>query len=290
LRFACIDIGSNTTRLLVAEPDGDGLREVLSQRTFTRLPCGGGAIPPQAVAEVAAAVATQTRLASECGAAEVAAVATAAVRRADNGPELCRAVRDAAGVEVAVLSGADEARLAFAGATRTLGDVPAGRVAVADVGGGSTELVCGTAGAGVEWAVSLPVGSGLLADTRLSGDPPSEEGLDAARLDVATAFAGTQAPRPEIAYAVGGSATSLRRLVGAELDRATLAHGVALLCAGPADEVARRHELHPERVRVLPAAMLVLDAVVALLGRPLLIASGGLREGVILERIAHAAV
>jgi exopolyphosphatase/guanosine-5'-triphosphate,3'-diphosphate pyrophosphatase len=149
VRCACIDIGSNTTRLLVAEPDEAGLREVLAQRVFTRLRSVDDTIAAEKLGEVAATVAAQVRLARDAGADDVVAVGTAAIRGARNGDELCAAVRDASGVEVAVLSGEDEARLAFLGATRTARDVPDEMVAVVDVGGGSSEIVCGTAKGGV---------------------------------------------------------------------------------------------------------------------------------------------
>jgi exopolyphosphatase / guanosine-5'-triphosphate,3'-diphosphate pyrophosphatase len=285
--LACIDIGSNTTRLLVAEPDESSLREVLSQRTFTRLRGYEGPIPPEKVGEVADTVASQVRLARECGAQDIRAVATAAIRGASNRDELCEAVRSASGVEVAVLSGDDEARLAFLGATRTLRHAPKGVVAVVDVGGGSSELVCGTVEGGVQWSASFRVGSGYLADHYVRSDPPSATELESIRAHVAGVFEGLEPPRAEAAYAVGGSATSLRRLIGAVLDHETLGRGIRVLSDEPADDVARRFELHPERVRVLPAGLLLLDAASTLLGVPLRIAGGGLREGVILERMGH---
>ena len=84
---------------------------------------------------------------------------------------------------------------------------------------------------------------------------------------------------------MGGSATSLRRLIGAELDHETLGRAIRVVCDAPAAEVARRFDLHLERVRVLAAGMLLLDAASACFGIPLQIAGGGLREGVILERL-----
>ncbi|MCW2968344.1 MAG: Ppx/GppA phosphatase, partial [Solirubrobacteraceae bacterium] len=80
MRSACIDIGSNTTRLLVAELEGDSLREVLGERVFTRLHSHGGTIPPEKIAELAAVVADQVRRARAAGADRVCAVATAAIR------------------------------------------------------------------------------------------------------------------------------------------------------------------------------------------------------------------
>jgi exopolyphosphatase/guanosine-5'-triphosphate,3'-diphosphate pyrophosphatase len=283
MRSACIDIGSNTTRLLVAELDEGRLREVLTQRVFTRLRGFEGAIPDAMVDELAAIVASQVRMAEEAGAAHVQAVATAAIRGAANREELCAAVRAAAGLPVCVLSGEEEARLAFLGATRTLGYAPEGLVAVVDVGGGSTELVCGTAAGGVEWSASFRVGSGFLADHYVRTDPPAPDELERIRAHVAGVFEGLEAPRPAAAFAVGGSATSLRRLIGAVLDHETLGRAIRVVCSDPAEDVAQRFDLHLERVRVLPAGMLLLDAASTFLEVPLQIAGGGLREGVVLE-------
>lgn len=286
--YACIDIGSNTTRLLVAEPGEGVLREVMAQRAFTRLGKGlrrDGRIADAKLDEVGEVVATQVRLARELGAGPLRAVATAAIRRAANGPELCDVVRERAGVDVEVLDGDEEARLAFVGATRTLGHPVEGDVAVVDVGGGSSELAIGTVAGGVHWSASFGIGSGYLADAYLRSDPPSIDELEAVRQHAGGAFEGVEVATPSLAVAVGGSATSLRRLVGAELEHETLERGVRVLATTPAAEVARRFELDPERVRLLPAGILILEAISDRLGCPLQIGRGGVREGVILEMI-----
>ncbi len=282
MRCACIDIGSNTTRLLVAESADGSLQEVLSQRAFTRL-SSGKPIPADKIELVAQIVASQVRMALECGAQTIRTVGTAAIRDAPNRDELCAAVVHAAGVEIVVLSGDDEARLAFAGATRTLQHAPLGTIAVVDVGGGSSEIVIGTMADGVTWSASFRVGSGFLADHYLRSDPPAADELDNIRRHVGGVFEGLAAPPADVGYAVGGSATSLRRLVGAELSHDTLSRGMRVLADTPVELVAQRFELHPERVRVLPAGMLLLDEASSVLGLPLRIASGGLREGVVLE-------
>jgi exopolyphosphatase/guanosine-5'-triphosphate,3'-diphosphate pyrophosphatase len=287
VRCACIDIGSNTTRLLVAESRDGRLHEVLAQRAFTRLGSAKrGPIPDAKMTEVADLVASQVRMARECGAEAIRVVATAAIRQAPNREPFCDAIEAAAGLPVVVLSGDDEARLAFMGATRTLQHVPLGEIGVVDVGGGSSELVVGTMADGVAWSASFRVGSAFLADSYLRSDPPSVDELDRLRAHVAGVFEGLDAPQPDVAYAVGGSATSLRRVVGAELNHTTLAHGLRVLGEATAEEVALRYELHPERVRVLPAGMLLLDEAARVMGCPLRIASGGLREGVVLEELA----
>jgi exopolyphosphatase/guanosine-5'-triphosphate,3'-diphosphate pyrophosphatase len=291
MRCACIDVGTNTTRLLVAEPDGrGGVREVLARRAFTRLGAGrapGGALDPRRVAATSAEVARQVLEARATGAGAVQVVATAAIRDAANGAAACAAIGAAAGLEVRVLSGEDEARLAFRGATSALGSggtAAAGRpVAVVDVGGGSTEVVCGSAESGPVWLRSLSLGSATMTERWVTGDPPTPAELADLRAAAAAAFARLEAPAPSAAYAVGGAATSLRRLVGQDLGAAALARGLELVCAAPTAHTARRHTLHPLRVRMLPAALVLLEAAGAALAAPLRSGSGGLREGLMLE-------
>ena len=291
MAFACIDIGSNTTRLLVAEAAGTHFKEVLQQRAFTRIAKGrarGEPIGAAKIAEVADVVAMQVRVAQELEARSVRTVATAAIRQAPNAEELVDAIRSRAGVDVTVLSGEDEARLAFAGATKTLGHEPEGEVAVVDVGGGSSELALGTMTGGVSWSESFRVGSGFLADAYVRSDPPAPAELNRVRAHVAGVFEGLELPTPRLAVAVGGSAASLRRLVGAVLEYETLERGIRVLASTRAEELARRFELEPERVRLLPAGILILEAVSDCLRSPLQVGRGGLREGVVLEMIAAA--
>jgi exopolyphosphatase/guanosine-5'-triphosphate,3'-diphosphate pyrophosphatase len=285
MRCACIDIGSNTTRLLVAEAARGRLVAVLEQRAFTRIGQqidAIGAIPDATIAAVAEVVAAQRGAAEAAGAAHVRVVATAAIRRASNRAALVAALRRHAGVEVAVLSGDDEGRLAFAGATRTLDEPPAGTIAVVDVGGMSTEIAIGTIDGGVTWLRSFAVGSGVLA-RRCLQDPPSAAEIEAMSAAADAAFAPADVPRLDLAVAVGGSAASLPTLVGPVLDRAAIERALATLGSAPAADVARRHGLAPERTELLPAGILVLGAAARLLGMPLRIARGGLREGVVLE-------
>jgi exopolyphosphatase / guanosine-5'-triphosphate,3'-diphosphate pyrophosphatase len=285
---ACIDIGSNTTRLLVADAGGGRLRELVTQRAFTRIGKSlqnGGTIPPEKILETADVVRTQTSVAREVGAEHIVAVATAAIRTATNRDELVGAVEEAGGMQLSVLSGEEEARLSFVGATRTLLDVPDGTVAVVDVGGGSSEIAVGEPNGMMTWSESFRIGSGFLADSYLRSDPPSADELEKLRRHVEGTFEGLQPPPAKSAVAVGGTATSLRRLVGAELEHETLERGIRVLSTTPISEVAERFELDAERVRLLPAGILILEAISDLLGLPLRIARGGLREGLLLELV-----
>ncbi len=289
---AAIDIGSNTTRVLVAEPIEGQLKKVMEQRAYTRINKAIDAestIEPDKVAEVCEVVATQVRLARELGAETIRAVATAAVREAANGEEAAGEIAAAAGVPVEILSEEEEGRLSFIGATKTLGHPVAGTVGVVDVGGGSTEVILGTVPGGVDEVRSWRVGSGVLADELIGSDPPSAAEIRKVRDRIDDIFDGVEIEHPAQAVAVGGSATSLRRLVGAVLEYETLERGVRVLCGDPAAEVARRFELDPQRVRILATGVLLLEKVSELLGQPLQIGKGGLREGVILDLLnGHA--
>ncbi|MGZ6707438.1 MAG: Ppx/GppA phosphatase family protein [Solirubrobacteraceae bacterium] len=284
---ACVDIGSNTTRLLVAERSDGTLREVAVQRQFLHLACGpGGEIAPHEVRELALTVADHVALAREHGCQHVAAVATAALRDARNREALCEAVRAEAGVAIEVLSEAEEAALAFAGATAGLGGD--GLLGVLDVGGGSSELVCGTVAEGVAWWASIPLGSGILTERHVRSDPPTAAELAAIRAEVGSALAALEAPpRPQLALAVGGSAMSLRRVAGETLTAAAIEEALEALAALPAAAAARHFGVDPRRARLMPAGLLVLRAAWEVFGgMPLHLAGGGLREGVLLRELA----
>jgi len=282
---ACIDIGSNTTRVLVADVEDGGLREVLQRRAFTRLGKGlkGGEIPREKIDEVARVVAEQRHLIEQLGADAIRVVATAAIRGAANQDEFAAAMRDGGGVDVEILDGREEARLAFLGATRTLGRPLEGTVGVVDVGGGSTEIAIGTVPEGATWSESFRVGSGLLTDAYRRSDPPSAAELHAMREHAHGVFEGLELPVVDAAVAVGGSAASLRRLVGAVLDPESLQRAMRVLSGDASDEVSRTFAIDRERVILMPAGLTVLDAAGAAFGRPLKIGRGGLREGVIFE-------
>ena len=290
MRCACIDIGSNTTRLLVAESARDGrLRELHTERAFTRLGSllgPGGAIPPAVVRVGAEVVAEQVAAARTEGVASIRVVATAAIRDAANRDDFTAAVHELAGLPVEVLSGEDEARLAFLGATGSLAECPDGLLGVVDVGGRSSELVAGTRDEGVAWATSLPVGSGLLADQHLHDDPPTP---DAAR----------RGPRARRRRARAAAPAAARRGVRGRRQRD--------LAASPAGDRARparrsragssRSPRCPARTspagsRCTPSARACCPprscssrAPTGAFGTPLRTCGGGLREGVLLEAI-----
>jgi exopolyphosphatase/guanosine-5'-triphosphate,3'-diphosphate pyrophosphatase len=296
VRNACIDIGSNTTRLLVADCEAGKIVPLREQRAYTRIGAVTGAgddIPATKLGEVADVVAEQTQVARELGAHEVHCVATAAVRRARNGHELSELILARTGVvRMLILSGEEEARLAFLGAVGTAVESDSvaragkGPIAVADVGGGSSELVVGALDQGVAWWRSLPLGSSDLTGLFFHAERPAPAEIEQAREHVRLALDELQPPPVRAALAVGGSGTSLRRLAGPVLEASSLRAALHLLAGTDPGEVASRSGLELERIRLLPAGLLILEGFVTRLGMPLVVAAGGIREGVLLDAAA----
>ncbi len=286
MRIGCIDIGSNTTRLLVADCGGRRLQVVRQERSFTRIGnelLERGALSEAKIAEVVAVVAAQVASAHRDGASEIRMVATEAIRRAANGAELVRAITAVTGLAIDVLSGEQEARLAFIGAAATLEEPVDGELGVVDVGGGSSELVVGRPPSQIGWWASIGLGSAALTHIHLHHDPPQPAEIAAARADIARALAPLTVPRPAVAVAVGGSATCLALLAGAVLDPEALRDALDLLASEPSAVVAVRHAIDFRRARLLPAGLLVLAGAAEAFGTALRVGRGGIREGVLLE-------
>lgn len=290
LPFACVDIGSNTTRLLVAEVEEGVMRELAAVREFTLLGSAAGAdgtIPRGKIVETAEAVAAQVDTARRLGARLITVVGTAVLRGAPNAAALGEEVERMTGFPLRVLSEEAEAELSFLGAT-TVSDLDGqGPVAVADVGGGSSELAVGRPGERPVWWHSLAIGSAALARDCITTDPPSVDEIACCRDRAAEVVRELHPPDVALALAVGGSATSLRLLAGPRLDDRSLERALHLLTHSTCADVARDHEIDVRRVRLLPAGIAILAALAGLLGIPLQVARGGLREGAIL-RLASA--
>jgi exopolyphosphatase / guanosine-5'-triphosphate,3'-diphosphate pyrophosphatase len=211
-RVAVVDIGTNSTRLLVAEVGADSVDELQRESIVTRLGEGvdaTGALGEEPQARVFAALDKYAEAIEHHGADIRTAVMTSAVRDASNGAQFAAAVRDRYGLEGRTLSGDEEARLTFLGATT--GRDAADSLLVIDIGGGSTELVVGARGA-VEFHVSTQVGVVRHTERHLHSDPPAAGELAALGAD-ARAVIEAQVPaevrsRPAGAVAVAGTATS----------------------------------------------------------------------------------
>jgi exopolyphosphatase/guanosine-5'-triphosphate,3'-diphosphate pyrophosphatase len=185
---------------------------------------------------------------------------------------------------VRILSAAEEARLAFAGAVAAA-EPKAGLVAVVDLGGASTEIAVGRPESGPAWLRSVDMGALRLTTGYLDTDSPGRGDVAAGRAAVAEAFAGVTPPLPGGALVVGGSARALRRVAGPRLGPDELAHAVDLLARCRVREVARRYDVGKRRAPLLLAAALILEEVQRRLFVPLEVVRGGLREGALLEAL-----
>lgn len=295
--LAAIDIGTNTIRLLVAQPvaDGDalGLRPLADRTATVRLGMGverTGRLDPERLARAVAAVEEFWRVALAQGADPILLAATSAVRDAANGAELRERIAAATGLPLPVIDGDREAVLTFAGATA--GQSPAGTTLVGDLGGGSFELIVARDGVPLS-ARSLQLGSGRLAERHLHADPPDRWMVAAAEADARATLAPVAAGSPPLdrGILVGGTATSLLVLTprapdGPALTARRLEDALALLTASPAAALARESGLDPERVRTLPAGAAICRAALAAYGlERAIVGRGGIREGLILEHL-----
>jgi len=288
-RVAAIDIGTVTTRLLIADTDGADVVEVVRRTIVTHLGEGlhaTGALSPAGIGRVADAVRGFATEIERTGADDVVAVATSAARDASNGREFIEAVA-AAGVRPRIIPGPTEARLSFSGAAWGLS---CDGILVADLGGGSTELILGSAAPGghgpaaecrIEMARSLDVGSRRVLDMFLHTDPPTEAELDEAAAWVAAQLAPyfAQLPeRPRELITLAGTGTTLSAIKQQlEVYSPEMVHGSHLSGADVSDLLERLAALDvesrrlvvgmdPARADVIVAGALILSAIIALAG------------------------
>ncbi len=287
MRRACIDIGSNTTRLLVADcVDGD-LRECRQERAFTQIGQSldaEGRIPAPKLGEVLTVVRAQLAIARELGAEQIFCVATAGVRRAHNADQLVGLIASACdGLQMRILTSAEESRLAFTGAAQAAEATASGaKLAVVDAGGGSCELAVGKRPDRVSWWASVPVGSGDVTAGWLRSDPPSAHELGRARDHVRAAFEALRPPEVQNVIVVGGSATSLRTIAGGAIDADGFKHLFQLVVTCETRELASRFGVDVRRAQLLAGGLLILQAVSELFQATLELGRGGLREGLLL--------
>jgi exopolyphosphatase / guanosine-5'-triphosphate,3'-diphosphate pyrophosphatase len=267
---AVIDIGTNTTRLLVAEVEDGEVVELERRTVITRLGQdvdATGRLADEAMDRVAEVIAGYREVIDRVGAERIVAVATSAMRDSQNGPEFRDRLEKRFGVDARTISGDEEARLTFLGAT-------AGRdddrdTVVIDIGGGSTEYVLGRAGGEPEFHTSTQMGSVRYTERFLRDDPPRGEEMakvaDAVREMV---------PRVEAehAIAVAGTATSLAAIDGAEephgyrLTLAACERIVAMLASKTVDERRKVDGLHPDRAPTIVAGAVILTESIRSLG------------------------
>jgi exopolyphosphatase/guanosine-5'-triphosphate,3'-diphosphate pyrophosphatase len=212
-RVAVIDIGTNSTRLLVADVDDDRVTELDRRTAVTRLGRGlglSGSLSSEAIEDVCGVVAEYVDVYEQLGAETIAAVATSAVRDAANGDAFIAELRERFSLGARILDGAQEARLTYRGATAQRHERRS--ALVIDIGGGSTELVIGS-GPDVDFHASLQAGVVRFSERHLSSDPPTPAELEAlageTRGLIEDAITDLPAADVEIGIAVAGTPTSL---------------------------------------------------------------------------------
>src|SRR3954454_9521074 len=184
--IAVVDIGTNSTRLLVARLEDGRVEELERQSKVTRLGQdvdSTGRLADEAVERVFRVLDEYKGLIDDSGAARVVALATSAVRDSENGDEFREAVNDRFGFELRTISGDEEARLTFLGATSARADREEPTLVI-DIGGGSTELVTGRPGTDPEFHVSTQSGSVRQTERHLHDDPPTPDQTTALRDEV----------------------------------------------------------------------------------------------------------
>ena len=312
-RVAAIDVGTNTVLLLVAEDAGRGAVALAERAEITRLGRGvdaSGRLDPAAIAETAGVLAAYAAEARSLGVTVIDCVATSAARDAANGAEFFAAARAAAGLEPRIISGDEEARLVYASAWRDFGAPAAGgggpvRLAVLDVGGGSTEFTFGD-GRLPQGRRSLQVGAVRLTERHVREDPIGPATLATLRQAARRALAplagmGGGMPAGRL-VGVAGTVTTLaaveqalprydgERVHGSPLSRAQLERLLASLAALPLAERARLPGMEPKRADVIVAGAVVVAEAMALTGfERLTVSDRGVRWGLIHERLAAPA-
>jgi exopolyphosphatase/guanosine-5'-triphosphate,3'-diphosphate pyrophosphatase len=275
-RIAVIDMGTNSTRLLVAEVEGGAVHELERRTEITRLGEGvdaSGRLAEDAMGRVFGVLAEYRAAIDRLDAGKVVAVATSAVRDADNGEGFRAALRERFGIEARTISGDEEARLTFLGATTAL-DADGDATLVLDIGGGSTEFVIGRPGAEPDFHVSTRLGSVRQTERHLHDDPPEPEQVERAAAEVREIIA-AEVPgqvRSDVAVgiAVAGTATSVAaieleletydpaRVEGHRLALEETERILALLAGMPLEHRRELPGLHPERAPTIVAGVIIL--------------------------------
>jgi exopolyphosphatase/guanosine-5'-triphosphate,3'-diphosphate pyrophosphatase len=305
VRVAAIDCGTNSIRLLVADAAEDGsLTDIVREMKIVRLGQDvdrTGRLAPEAIERTRVALADYAATIRDLGAERVRMAATSASRDASNRDDFVAMVRTTLGQDPEVITGAEEARLSFVGACSGVRSARS-PLLVADLGGGSTELVLGDPGSSEVRAFSMDIGSVRMTERHLRDDPPSEEQIAAAVADINAAIdiAARSVPIDDASTFVGvaGTITTVAALALElpEYDSARI-HGLVLpsedvervthmLLHSTHDERAALPSLHPGRVDVIGAGALILRTLIRHIGVDELVVS----EHDILDGIALSLV
>ncbi|NUS41668.1 MAG: Ppx/GppA family phosphatase, partial [Terrabacter sp.] len=305
-RFAVIDVGTNSVKLAVGRRDDDGVPRVEAETAVvTRLGEGlaaAGGLTAASMGRTVDAIEDLVTDARRDGPLDIVAVGTAGLRQASNRGELVAAVQSRCGVTVEVISGRDEARLAYTAAVSTL-RLSGDRLLVYDSGGGSSQFTFGSVDRIAE-QFSVDVGAVRFAERFGLADAVPRETVEAALRAVATELAQlSDRPRPDMVIGMGGTSTNLAA-VKHGLDRydPEAVHGTVLE-ASEVDrqiEVFRRRSaeerrgipgLQPARAEVILAGACIVRTILELAGQDAVTVSDrGLRHGVIAERFGAPAL
>jgi exopolyphosphatase/guanosine-5'-triphosphate,3'-diphosphate pyrophosphatase len=300
--FAVIDVGTNSVKLHVGERrPGDEWRTVVDRAEVTRLGQGldeTGELQPEPLRRTADAIVGMVAESRAAGAAEIAAVGTAGMRIAKNSQELVDAVRERSGVGIEVISGEEEARLAYVAATSEL-DLGDGTRVVFDTGGGSTEFTLGRRTI-VEERFSVDVGAARFTERFGLDAAVPEEQVEEALTAIESELARLSGwPRPAALVGLGGALTNLAAVRhglaaydpdvvhGTVLDRAEIDRQIELYRTRSADERREIAGLQPKRAEVILAGACIVRAVLDKLHcDALTVSDRGLRHGLIVERFS----
>ena len=299
-RFAVVDVGTNSVKFHLAERSADGAwRQLVDRAEVTRLGEGleeQGRLQPEPMARTVAAIAEMADEAARLGVEAIAAVGTAGLRAAANSAEFVETVQARCGVRVEVISGEEEARLAFLAATSGIERVD-GSLVVFETGGGSTQFTFGQ-GERIEEQFSVPVGAVRIAE-QFGLDGAVDDAALAAALDaIAADFESLDGrPTPAVLVAMGGAVTNLASVKhelatydpevvqGSVLDVGELDRLIELFRTRSAEERRAIVGLQPKRAEVILAGACIVRTVVGKLGREsLTVSDRGLRHRLIVER------
>ena len=306
MRLGVLDVGSNTVHLLVVDAH-PGARPLpahshKAELRLAQLLDESGAIGPDGVDKLIGVVQDALQAAEDKGVEDLLPFATSAVREASNADDVLARVQTETGVELQVLTGAEEARLTFLAARRWFG-WSAGKLLVLDIGGGSLEIAYGI-DEEPDAAVSLPLGAGRLTAGWLPGDLPDPEAIRALRRHVRAQIARTVGEfsrfgAPDHVVATSKTFKQLARLAGAarstdglyvqrELKRESLEAWVPRLAGMTTAQRAELPGVSEGRANQLLAGALVAEGAMDLFGvESLEVCPWALREGVILRRLDH---
>ncbi|RYU09838.1 Ppx/GppA family phosphatase [Nocardioides iriomotensis] len=297
-RVAVIDVGTNSVKFHVGERTDDGWRAVVDRAEITRLGEGlqeGGGLQPEPMARTVEAISDMADEACRQRVAAIAAVGTAGLRMASNGADFVAGVRKRCGVDIDVISGEDEARLAYRAATEGLG--ASGARVVFDTGGGSSQFTFGNGDEVVE-RFSVPVGAVRFTE-RYGLDATVSEAVLAEALD---AIAGDLSrldgrPTPELVVGLGGAVTNLAAVMhgltrydpdviqGTVLERDEIDRQIELYRTRDAEQRRSIDGLQPQRAEVILAGACVVRTILAKLAvDSFRVSDRGLRHGVLAER------